>query len=183
MNKVCFTDCDGVHSNGVYYFDDWRNDTRARVFHPRDGHGVQLLKEAGWDVVMLSGEADENIFHRCSKLKIHYYVGKDKLANAQKFLESRGYTPEKTITAYIGDDVFDVPLLEYVHFPGCPKDALVELLSYELRLRRGWDFIPYVTASEGGRGAFRDFADHLLSIDAEIVPWIEKRRPSDKQQS
>ncbi|HTY59977.1 MAG TPA: HAD hydrolase family protein, partial [Bacteroidota bacterium] len=54
--------------------------------------------------------------------------------------------------AFIGDDLFDIPLLKTVGLSAAPPNALREV-------RRS---VHYVTRAAGGEGAVRDFIDFIL---------------------
>ena len=54
--------------------------------------------------------------------------------------------------AYIGDDVFDIPLLEKVGFSCCPNNAIEEVK----------DHVHYVCKKNGGEGAVREMIDMIL---------------------
>jgi 3-deoxy-D-manno-octulosonate 8-phosphate phosphatase (KDO 8-P phosphatase) len=63
----------------------------------------------------------------------------------------RGFTDEEF--AFIGDDLFDIPLLRAVGLSAAPPNALAEV-------RRS---VHYVTRVAGGEGAVRDFVDRILA--------------------
>ena len=53
---------------------------------------------------------------------------------------------------YIGDDVFDLPLLRKVAFSCAPANALQEVKNE----------VDYIARLEGGKGAVREVIDHVL---------------------
>jgi 3-deoxy-D-manno-octulosonate 8-phosphate phosphatase (KDO 8-P phosphatase) len=61
-----------------------------------------------------------------------------------------GYKPDQI--AYIGDDLFDLPLLLRVGFAAAPADA-----HEEVRRR-----VHYVTRVKGGKGAVREVIELIL---------------------
>ncbi|HMK38676.1 MAG TPA: HAD hydrolase family protein, partial [Bacteroidota bacterium] len=63
----------------------------------------------------------------------------------------RGFADEEF--AFIGDDLFDIPLLRAVGLSAAPPNALPEV-------RRS---VHYVTRAAGGEGAVRDFIDVILA--------------------
>jgi YrbI family 3-deoxy-D-manno-octulosonate 8-phosphate phosphatase len=141
----CLTD------GSVYYFD---NGQRARKFSTVDGHGIQLLKENGIFVVLLSGEDDPNIYHRADKLEVPFFSTKNKLKTALQYILKLDWEPEKIIA--FGDDLPDLPLLEYADFAGCPSNAQKEVrnLIYEkIDEKKGC-----LCDKRGGKGAFREFS-------------------------
>lgn len=153
MNKfrgIVFTDCDGVLSDGVWYFD---SGITARKFLPEDGHGVYLLREAGFETIILSGESDPNIQLRADKLGIPFYHTKDKLAMATRIIQDPFLDLGWDQIGFIGNDVMDIPLLSIVGHPACPVNAHFDVLDL-VREKRG-----FVSRYRGGDGAFREFAE------------------------
>lgn len=145
------SDVDGVMTDGTVGYS-----YMSRSFSVRDGHGVQLLKEAGVRVILMSGESDTSIANRASKLGVEFYWTPDKLDCATKRL---GLNMETT--AFIGDDIPDIPLLKAVRYAGCPADAdlAVQRVIARLGITKG---NAYACLSDGGRHCFREFVNWLL---------------------
>ncbi|MGI0061473.1 MAG: HAD hydrolase family protein, partial [Nitrosotalea sp.] len=59
--------------------------------------------------------------------------------------------------AYIGDDVNDIELLKKVGLSASPNDGVKEVKT----------ICHYVCKSNGGQGAFREFADLILQIQCK----------------
>ena len=93
---------------------------------------------------------------RAEKLQMRTFLGvKDK---ARRFADAQG---ELGVTArevaYIGDDVNDLALMEIVGaegLVGVPGDGMPAVR----------DRAHYVTRAPGGHGAFREFAEWLLTL-------------------
>ena len=87
--------------------------------------------------------------------------GIKKLETAQEFLAEKGFAFSES--AYMGDDLVDVPLLKQVALPAAPAQA-------EKAVR---DIVSFVAEREGGAGAIRDFANMVLEargIDPFSLP-------------
>ena len=54
--------------------------------------------------------------------------------------------------AYIGDDLIDIPIMEKVGFSAAVQNAYPEVK----------EIADYITKSNGGEGAFREFVEFLL---------------------
>ena len=65
--------------------------------------------------------------------------------------------------AYIGDDLNDIKLLESVGFSAAPNNA-------PIYIKKKVDF---VTISQGGKGAFREFIEEILGEET-VLRLIEK---------
>src|SRR6185295_19264099 len=109
--------------------------------------------EAGVAVVFLSGENSEITRRRAEKLKIKdVFVGvEDKLSTLRAWLAEKRIRLEET--AYVGDDLPDLPVLEAVGLPIAVADAVPEVLK-----AAAW-----VTKRKGGDAAVREVCDRILS--------------------
>ena len=145
-------DVDGVLTDGGMYYGPAGEGLRR--FHVRDGMGLRLVREAGVTLALISGEETDIILRRAEKLKIrHVYMGvEDKAEAFLDFLRRAGV--EAGETAYMGDDVNDVPPLRLAGLaftvPGAPP--AVRKAAHK------------VTRARGGEGAVREACDLLLSV-------------------
>jgi len=152
--SLVLTDCDGVLTdNGVYYSD--RGEVMKR-FSIRDGMGVERLRAAGIETGIMSGEVSPSILKRAEKLRLqHVYLGiADKRELLFTVLARHGWVVDNV--AFMGDDVNDLPVITELQASGltaAPVDALP-------CVRQA---VHYVSAASGGCGAFRDFAEWILS--------------------
>ncbi len=150
--KLVLTDCDGVLTDtGVYYSP---NGEELKRFSVRDGMGVERLRKLlGIDTGIITGEDSVLVKRRADKLDIsQLYLGvKDKVAVLNTILLNEELLPEEI--AYIGDDTNDLAIMELVGLSGCPTDAT----SFAK------ETADVVVDSFGGYGAFRDFAELIIS--------------------
>ena len=153
--KLVISDNDGVFTDtGVYYSDRGEEMKRYSI---RDGMGVERLRNIGIDTCIMTGEVSPSLKKRAEKLGMkRLYLGiKDKLSMVETVLTETGL--RRCELAYIGDDVNDVAIMEEISregLTGCPRDAtlFVEPCSH------------YRTQADGGYGAFRDFAEWLITL-------------------
>ncbi len=156
--KLVLTDCDGVLTDaGVYYSDKGE---LLKRFSIRDGMGVKLLRKAGIDVAIITGEYSENVKKRGEKLQIrHMYLGfDDKAVHLPVVLQETGCTMDQL--AYIGDDVNDLDCITTIResgLTGAPADAVPSVHAA----------VHYHCRTKGGAGAFREFADWILLLRGE----------------
>jgi 3-deoxy-D-manno-octulosonate 8-phosphate phosphatase (KDO 8-P phosphatase) len=149
--SLCLTDCDGVLTDaGVYYTADG---DELKRFSIRDGMGVQLLREVGVEVGIVSGEKSLPLLARAQKLAIEErHLGiVDKLGTLHEICERRNIAPEDV--AYIGDDVNDLQVMRAVGLAAAPADAVFEIRTTA----------HVVVDAVGGHGAFRALADLIVS--------------------
>ena len=166
--RLVLTDSDGVLTDtGVYYSE--RGEELKR-FSIRDGMGVERLRDAGVDTGIVTGERSPSVLRRAEKLGLpHVLLGvKDKLGAVQALCAERGLTLEQI--GFIGDDVNDLEILGVLTTHGltaAPADALPSVLATVI----------HVCSAPGGHGAFRDFAEWILSHRAAAPTPRRSRRP------
>lgn len=148
--KLVFTDIDGVWTdNGMYYGPEG---FVFKKFNTADSAGVAFLAMLNVPVVILTGEDTGETKRRAEKLKMDLvYCGvKSKLALATKLCAERGITLQET--AFIGNDLNDLPLLQATGWSAAPADAPEYIKKH----------VALVMEKKGGEGAFREFTETLL---------------------
>jgi 3-deoxy-D-manno-octulosonate 8-phosphate phosphatase (KDO 8-P phosphatase) len=153
--RLVLTDNDGVLTDtGVYYGAEGEAVKRYSI---RDGMGMERLRVLGIETGIITGEKSPNVKRRAEKLKLkHLYLGvKDKTAALAGIRLETGFSNEEI--AYIGDDVNDLGIMDVIGESGliaAPADAMPQVRSAA----------QYVCAWRGGNGAFRDFAEALITF-------------------
>lgn len=148
--RLLLLDVDGVLTDGGIIITG--EGEEIKVFSVLDGTGIKLLQKAGVEVGILSGRFSSAVKHRAKELGIDL-VFQGELAKVpayEKILKERNLRDEEV--AYMGDDWLDIPILRRVGLAiGVPN---------------GWppvnDFVHYVTAKEGGKGAVREICELIL---------------------
>ncbi len=152
---LVLTDCDGcLTDTGVFYGPEGEVMKRFSI---RDGMGMERLRNAGLPTAIITGERSPAVARRAEKLKITAHLGiKDKLGLVEKICREKGITPKQL--AYFGDDVNDLPVMRHIAAAGgiiaAPADGM-PVVRREAH---------YTTEIRGGQGAFRDFAEWILSL-------------------
>lgn len=148
--KVLILDVDGVLTDGRIIINDDGQETKC--FDVRDGHGLKLIRRAGIEVMFLTGRKSRVVEHRARELGVDqvHQGALDKLAVFQEILARGGLVPEQT--AYMGDDIVDLPVLRRAGFSVTVCDAHAEVV-------RAADL---VTKNPGGRGAVREVCELIL---------------------
>ncbi len=143
-------DFDGVMTdNTAYVSEDGIESVRVSR---GDGMGIDLLRDAGVDMFVLSTEPNPVVAARCRKLKIGYEHGVGKKGEAlSKILAERGVDPANVV--YLGNDVNDLPCFPLV---GC---AVAVVDAHPAALAEA----DLVLTKPGGRGAVRELADMVLA--------------------
>ncbi|MGH8611053.1 MAG: KdsC family phosphatase [Gammaproteobacteria bacterium] len=153
--KMLLTDCDGVLTdNGVYYSPAGE---LLKRFSIRDGMGVERLRTlVGVETGIISGENSAPLKRRAEKLGIEEcHLGiSDKAQVVRSIIAKRGLL--RAELAYIGDDANDLEVFDLVGLYACPSDAFDAV-------KRHADII---CRNQGGHGAFREFAEIIISAQA-----------------
>ncbi len=148
--KLVIFDVDGVLTDGRLYVTD--EGMEFKSFHSRDGHGMKMLQNTGVTIAIITGRTSPTVTHRMQELGIeHVYQGqRDKRPAFEALLDKLGITAEQT--AYVGDDVVDLPVMRKVGMAIAVQDAhaLVKQHAH-------WQ-----TPHCGGQGAARDVCEMIM---------------------
>jgi len=147
--KILILDVDGVMTDGRVFWLDGHGWTRH--FHVKDGYGLKILMKAGIQVAIISGGDSKDVRERMSFLKIdHVFLGdEDKIKALEKIRSATGL--DYSQMAFMGDDLFDIPVLERVGFSATVPHAVDPVK----------ERVHYITDSPGGWGAVREVADAI----------------------
>jgi 3-deoxy-D-manno-octulosonate 8-phosphate phosphatase (KDO 8-P phosphatase) len=149
--RLLILDVDGVMTDGRIIVDD--AGLESKQFDVRDGHGLKMLMRCDIGVALLTGRRSRVVEHRAADLGITaVYQGVLNKAEAFPGILDR-FTLAPIETAYVGDDVVDIPVLRRVGFAVAVADAVSEA-------RQVAD---YVTKRSGGRGAVREVCEIILA--------------------
>lgn len=149
--KLLILDVDGVLTDGKI----WLSPTgeEHKNFHIHDGLGIKLLQQAGIPVAIITGRKSTALDARMRELNItHYYAGcADKRSAFQELLAALHLKPEET--AYVGDDLPDLPVMQCVGLPIAVVNAVPEIKK----------IAQWITTKAGGEGAVREVCDSILA--------------------
>lgn len=160
--RLVIFDVDGVLTDGTLFIGDDGQEYKA--FNSRDGHGMKMLQRNGVEIAIITGRTSKVVEHRVADLGIkHVYQGQlDKVA-AFEHLVRHLELPEAD-TAYVGDDVVDLPVMQRVGLAIAVQDA-----HEVVRKRAHWH-----TPSRGGRGAARDVCELIMNAQDTLEPELKK---------
>jgi 3-deoxy-D-manno-octulosonate 8-phosphate phosphatase (KDO 8-P phosphatase) len=148
--RLVLFDVDGVLTDGGLFYGP--NGVEWKRFHAQDGYGIRRAQEAGLHVGIVSGRVADAVTARARDLGItECHQGIEHKLEVLPDLRRR-LGCEAAEVAYMGDDLFDMPLLRAVGLSAAPADARPEV-----RRMAG-----VVTRARGGNGAAREFLELLL---------------------
>lgn len=150
--RLLLMDCDGVLTDGRLYYGE--SGEVLKVFDVQDGLGLIRWHQAGYVSGIISGRSSMIVEKRADELGIRFVSqgSKNKLEDARRFCDELGLGLSET--AFIGDDLPDIELIEAVGF-GIAVSNAVDSVKAPSR---------YITSSRGGRGAVREVVELLLSL-------------------
>jgi len=146
--KLLVMDFDGVHTDDkVIVLPDG---SEAVTCSRRDGMGLEILRKAGFKLLILSKEKNTIVHNRAEKLKIPCLNAvDDKETVLTQWLAENDITWDET--AYVGNDVNDLGCMRRSGLSFCPSDAHISAKS-----EAGW-----ILSNAGGTGAVREICDIL----------------------
>lgn len=144
-------DVDGVFTDGRFYLSD--DGIESKSFHTQDGFGIRQLLQAGFAVAVISGRQSAAVEQRMAELGVLHVVQgcKDKVAALQNIIDSAAIKASEC--AYVGDDIPDLPLLEFVGYSIAVANAVKSV----------HDYCDYSTVAAGGAGAVREVCELMLA--------------------
>ncbi len=148
--KMLVMDVDGIMTDSRIILDSslgWK-----RFFSVRDGIGIVELRHQGYKTAVITGANSEDVRKRMQHLKIDYFFEnkRDKGPAFEELKKVSGFANEEI--AYIGDDIFDIPLLKLAGFSATVPEAVEEVINE----------CDYITNRGGGYGAVRDLCQIIL---------------------
>src|SRR5690606_30962173 len=122
MINMLISDVDGVLTDGGIVYDDHK--VESKKFNVKDGMIVQYLKRNNIKVGIISGRNSQVVKNRCEELgfDFHFHGIEEKGLKLEEILE--GNNMEWNECAFIGDDLWDLPILSRVGLSAAPEDAL-----------------------------------------------------------
>ena len=145
------TDVDGVLTDGGMYYTD-KGDIMKKFF-TRDGMGVTLLRKNDIPTIIVTKEQTIMVKQWAKRMNVAALY--DGIVQKESILDSicNDYKIDAQEIAYIGDDINDISLLKLVGLTAVPHDGISKVRSLS----------DYICKNNGGSGAFREFADLILS--------------------
>ena len=163
--KLIAFDIDGVMTDGTLYFGD--DGLEYKGFHSLDGHGLKMLQGTGVELAIITGRSSRVVECRAKNLGITlvHQGAHDKLAVYESLCRELNLQCDET--AFMGDDVVDLPVMRRaglaIAVPAAPE--LVKAHSH------------YITAREAGRGAVREACEFIMqaqgSFDSAMAPYLK----------
>jgi len=138
-----FTDCK-ITNNAAGEF--------SKTFSMKDGMGLEILRQNGVQVAVMTSEISDVVKSRMDKLQIkELYMGvKDKYSRIDEILKEKEMSRSEIV--YIGDDVNDLANIASVGLGACPADAVAEVKACA----------DLILSTNGGNGAIRELVGFIM---------------------
>lgn len=151
--KMIVSDFDGIFTDNCIYIDD--NMKTSRKLNFKDIMGVSLLKKAGFELAIISGEKNSaiNLLAKKFDLKEIHQGIRIKIEVLEHIMRKHNLEPSEIL--YIGDDVNDLDCLNLAD----TKITVPNAVSQILKVKN-----VQVTTKIGGEGAFREVVDCFLNL-------------------
>ena len=148
--KLFVMDVDGTLTDGKIYMGE--DGEIMKAFDVKDGYGIaHILPKLGIIPVIITGRESQLVANRAAERGItEVFQGvSDKPETLKRITEK--YKCNTDNIAYIGDDLNDLPCIEYCALTACPADAYWKVKKA----------VSYLCKSNGGCGAVREFIDFI----------------------
>ena len=143
-------DVDGVLTDGRIILDGGGGEWKA--FDVRDGQRIVLAAHEGIRTVFLTGRSSQVVERRAAELGVYrvFQGAHDKGETMELFFREEGVSREET--AYLGDDIVDLPALRRAGLAAAVGDAVPEVQAVA----------DWIAAASGGCGAVRELIEFIL---------------------
>jgi len=160
--KAVVLDVDGVLTDARTGYGP--DEGEIKFFSVRDGLGIDLARQAGLLVGVITGRRSKANQRRAEELKLDFvFQGEsDKTAAFGRLLAERSLAEEECL--YVGDDLIDIPVMRRAGVAVAVADAAAELdLASDFR-----------TLAKGGAGAVRETLEWLLKEQGKWQDLVAK---------
>ncbi len=132
--------------------DDSSEGKVMKKFETYDSEGIELAKNRGIEVAILTSENSQSIRKRADKLKVkHLFLGiQNKLEALEELCQKLHFSLDEV--CYVGDKINDLECLKKVGLPCCPHNAQESVKKT----------CKFTSNSSGGHGAVREIVNFIL---------------------
>jgi 3-deoxy-D-manno-octulosonate 8-phosphate phosphatase (KDO 8-P phosphatase) len=159
--RLLAMDVDGVLTDSRMVLSERGDELKG--FHTRDGVAVALAKRAGLRTAFVTGEKNVLVQARGDTLGVDaVLLGARRKGDVLEDLCARFGLPLEA-SAYIGDDLLDVPALQRAGLAIAVADAAPEVIASA----------HVVTRARGGQGAVRECVELILRVQGTWTAVVE----------
>lgn len=146
-------DVDGVFTNGTISYT--KDGEHTKNFDMRDGMGLEVLRQFGVEVMVMTSEQSQLVAKRMEKLQIpQVFLGvKDKYTLLQSLAKKQKFSLNNV--AYVGDDVNDMTNICSVGWSFAPNNAMTEIKQ----------LADVILSKNSGAGAIREACEFIKNYN------------------
>ena len=169
--ELLVLDVDGVLTDGRIIYTD--SGELIKAFDVTDGVGLKYWHRVGKLSAIISGRTSAAVSKRAGELGVGRVLQgvKDKAPVLSELMAEMKVTAAQT--AYVGDDLVDLPAMRMVGFPVATLNARPEVIAAA----------EYVTRVKGGRGACREVVEVILKAQGLWERIMSRYVDKDSQNS
>jgi len=166
--KLLLMDVDGTMTDGGVILLSQPDGTALEIkqFDAHDGQGLTLAHTAGLKTGCITGRESPALLRRAHEMKMDFIYMKQPLKMPAYEDVLAKAAVEDSETAYIGDDLPDIPLMRRVGLAVAVGDAVPEVKKVA----------HYTTCTLAGRGAVREAIELILKSKGIWEDMIDKAR-------
>lgn len=155
-------DVDGTLTDGGLIYDATGGEIKR--FHVRDGFAFTAAMSVGMKIGVITARQSEIVTRRMAELNVDLVLQgqRDKKIALETLCQRAGVMPEET--AYVGDDLLDLPAIVMCGYGIAVADAAAEV-KYASK---------HVTSLPGGHGAARDAIEHILKSQGKWEAVVDQ---------
>ncbi len=158
--KLLVFDVDGVLTNGQITFSEQHE---IKSFHVQDGTGIRLVQETGVQIAVITGRYSRIVAKRMDELGVlHVLQAQTDKLKAMQTLQKNKLDAEEI--AYVGDDLLDLSLIQYVGL-GIAVANASELIK---------PYADWITTKHGGEGAAREVCELIMRAQDTLTPLCQR---------
>jgi 3-deoxy-D-manno-octulosonate 8-phosphate phosphatase (KDO 8-P phosphatase) len=148
-------DVDGVLTDGRLIISE--SGELLRTMNAKDGYAIKTALNKGYNVCIITGGTNEGVKTRLVGLGIKdvFLNASEKMVQLHEYVAANDLTPEEIL--YMGDDMPDIPALEYSGLAACPQDAIPEVKAVS----------DYISHKKGGDSCVRDVIEQVLKVNGD----------------
>lgn len=148
--RLVVFDVDGVLTDGGLWYG--KDGEVMKRFDVKDGHAIVLARLTGLPVAVLTARTSAIVETRAKELGVAkvFQGRKEKGPALEELCRELGVASSET--AYMGDDVNDLPAMARCGLTACPADAVAEVRAA----------VHFVSSRPGGHGAARELLELVL---------------------
>lgn len=145
-------DVDGVLTDGRLLISE--SGELLRTMNAKDGYAMKTALNKGYKVCIITGGTNEGVKSRLVGLGIKdvFLNASEKMVQLMDYVSTHQLKPEEIL--YMGDDMPDIPALEYCGLATCPQDAIAEVKAAS----------EYISHKNGGDSCVRDVIEQVLKV-------------------